>query len=108
LRLYRVTGWFYSFEINNWHGLSKKVETQQWKEREKDFSDYCPAEKRIHFFGNEVLRKMYGKEQCRKRKQRGVNCANLMLIICIKGSYYERPLYDHVLGNKRNSDKNEV
>jgi hypothetical protein len=23
LRLYRVTGWFYSFEINNWHGLSK-------------------------------------------------------------------------------------
>jgi hypothetical protein len=23
----------------------KKVKMQQWKEREKDFSDYCPAEK---------------------------------------------------------------
>jgi hypothetical protein len=74
----------------------------------KGFSDYCPAEKRMHFFDNEVLRKMYGKEQCRKKKRRRVNCANLMLIIYIKGSCYETPLYDHVLGNKWNGDKNEV
>ena len=47
----------------------QKVKMQQWKDREKDFSDYCPAEKRVHFFGNEVLRKMYGKEQCRKKKR---------------------------------------
>jgi hypothetical protein len=35
----------------------KKVKMQQWKEREKDFSDYCPEEKRVHFFVNGVLRK---------------------------------------------------
>jgi hypothetical protein len=86
----------------------KKVKMQQWKEREKDFSDYCPAEKRMHFFGNEVLHKMYGKEQCRKKKRRRVICIKLMLIIYIKASCYETPLYDHVLGNKRNGDKNDV
>ncbi len=92
-------------------GYQKKVKMQQWKEREKDFSDYCPAEKRVHFFGKEVLHKMYGNKQCRKKKKkklRRVNCADLMLIIYIKGSCYETPLYDHVLGNKRNGDKNEV
>ncbi len=29
-------------------------------------------------------------------------------IIYIKGSCYETPLYDHVLGDKRYSDKDEV
>jgi hypothetical protein len=52
----------------------QKVKTQQWKDREKDFSDYCPTEKRVHFFSKEVLRKMCGKEQCRKKKQKRVNC----------------------------------
>jgi hypothetical protein len=51
----------------------QKVKMQQWKERWKDFSDYCTAEKRVHFFGNGVLRKMCGKEQCREEKQKRVN-----------------------------------
>jgi hypothetical protein len=71
----------------------QKVKMQQWKEREKDFSDYCLAKRRAHFFGNEVLRKM-----C-------VNCAKLMPIIYIKGNCYETPLYGHVLGEKRNGYK---
>ncbi len=86
----------------------QKVKPQQWKEREKDFSDYCPAKRRVHFFGDEVLRKMCGKEQCRKKKQKWVKCVKLMLIIYIKGSCYETPLYGHVLGNKQNGDKIEV
>ena len=86
----------------------QKVKMQQWKVREKNFSDYCPAEKRVHFFGKEVLPKMCGKELCRKKKQKRVNCVKLMLIIYIKRSCYETPLYGHVLGNKRNGDKNEV
>ena len=40
----------------------------------------------------EVLRKMCGKEQCRRKKQKRVNCVKLMLIIYIKGSCYETPL----------------
>ncbi len=81
---------------------------QQWKEREKDFSDYCPAEKECIFFGKGYCVKMYGKEQCRKEKQKRVNCIKLVPIIYIKGSCYETPLYDHVLGDKRDSDKDEV
>jgi hypothetical protein len=54
----------------------QKVKMQQLKEREKNLSDYCPAEKSVHFFSNEVLRKMYGKEQCRKEKLRRVNFKN--------------------------------
>ncbi len=60
------------------------------------------------FFWQEVLRKMYGKEQCRKERQKRVNCAKLMPIIYIKGSCYETPLYDHVLGDRRDGDKDEV
>jgi hypothetical protein len=72
----------------------QKVKTQQWKEQEKDSSDYCSAEKKGAFFRQkkEVLRKMCGKEQCRRKKQKRVNCVKLMLIIYIKGSCYETPL----------------
>ncbi len=31
-----------------------------------------------------------------------------MPIIYVKGSCFETPLYDHVLGDKRDSDKDEV
>jgi hypothetical protein len=31
-----------------------------------------------------------------------------MPIIYIKGSCYETPLYDHVLGDRRDGDKDEV
>ncbi len=45
---------------------------QQWKEREKDFSDYCPAKRRVHFFGSEVLRKMRGKIDARRKSRKGL------------------------------------
>jgi hypothetical protein len=34
---------------------------------------------------------MYGKEQCRKKKQRTVNCVKLMLIIYIKKVVMKHP-----------------
>jgi len=49
----------------------QKVKMQQLKEREKNFSDYCPIivrQKKGAFFRQGVLRKMCGKEQCRKEK----------------------------------------
>jgi hypothetical protein len=51
---------------------------------------------------------MYGKEQCRERKAEKGYLQKLMSIICIKGSCYETPLYDHVLGDKQDSDKDKV
>ncbi len=60
------------------------------------------------FFRKRVLHEMYGKEQCWKKKQKRVNCVKLKPIIYIKGNCYETPLYDHVLGNKWNGDKNEI
>jgi hypothetical protein len=41
-----------------------------------------------------------------ERKSR--KAQKLVPIIYIKGSCYETPLYDHVLGDKRDSDKDEV
>ncbi len=34
----------------------------------KGFLKLLFSRKSMHFFGNKVLRKMYGKEQCRKEK----------------------------------------
>jgi hypothetical protein len=85
----------------------KKVKLQQWKER-KRISQIINQQKKCAFFRQEVLRKMYGKEQYRKEKQKRVNCIKLVPIIYIKGSCYETPLYDHVLGDKRDGDKDEV
>ncbi len=74
----------------------------------KGFLRLLSGRKRVHFFGKGYCVKMYGKEQCRKEKQKRVNCIKLVPIIYIKGSCYETPLYDHVLGDKRDSDKDEV
>jgi hypothetical protein len=41
---------------------------QQWKEREKGFLRILSGRKSMHFFGDKILQKMRGKEQCRKRK----------------------------------------
>jgi hypothetical protein len=55
----------------------QKVKMQQWKEGEKRISQIIlSSRKSVHFFGDKVLRKMYGKEQCRKEKQKRVNCKN--------------------------------
>ncbi len=50
----------------------QKVKTQQWKEQEKDFSDYCQAKRRVHFFGDEVLRKMCGKSNAGRKRRKGL------------------------------------
>jgi hypothetical protein len=46
---------------------------------------------------------MYGKEAMKGKKSGLI--AKLMPIICVKGSCFETPLYDHVTGNKQDSDK---
>jgi hypothetical protein len=43
-----------------------------------------------------------------EEKSRKELIAKLVPIIYIKGSCYETPLYDHVLGDKRDIDKEEV
>jgi hypothetical protein len=45
----------------------KKVKCKQWKEREKDFSDYCPAKKGA-FFRQGVLHKNVGERAMPERK----------------------------------------
>jgi hypothetical protein len=46
------TGWFISFDINNWHGSLRKVKNcDKEKSGERDFLDYFPAKKIMHFFG---------------------------------------------------------
>jgi hypothetical protein len=62
----------------------------------------------MHFFGNRILPKMYRKEQLRKRKAKKGSLQKLVPIIYVKGSCYKTPLYDHVLGNKWDSDNDEV
>jgi hypothetical protein len=52
----------------------QKVKMQQWKEREKNSSDCCLAERRVHFFGKKYCEKMYGKEQYWKERRKRVNC----------------------------------
>jgi len=46
----------------------QKVKIQQWKEREKGLLRLWSGRKSVHFFGDKILQKMYGKEQCRKEK----------------------------------------
>jgi hypothetical protein len=49
----------------------QKVKMQQWKEREKDFSDYCPQRKGT-FFGEEVLRKVCEKSNTGRKSRKGL------------------------------------
>jgi hypothetical protein len=48
-----------------------------------------------------------GKSNAGKKSRKGL-IAKISAIIYIEGSCYETPLYDHVLGDKRDSDKDEV
>jgi hypothetical protein len=77
---------------------------QQWKGSLRLLS----GRKSVHFFGKNYCVKMYEKERGRKEKQKRVNCIKLVPIIYIKGSCYETPLYDHMLGYKRYGDKDGV
>ncbi len=78
---------------------------QKLKRAGKGFLRLFSGRKRVLFFGKKYCVKMYGKEQYRKKDGKGLQ--KLMPIVYIKGRY-ETPLYDHVLGDKRDSDKDEV
>ncbi len=67
--------------------------------------DHCLAEKECAFFRQGILRKMYRKEATRGKESKKGLIAKLMQIMCVKGSCFETPLYDHELGNKRDGDK---
>jgi hypothetical protein len=56
------TGWFKSFDINNWHGSLRKMKNcnKGKKSGKRDFWDYCPAEKSMHFFGKRYCEKFMG------------------------------------------------
>jgi hypothetical protein len=41
---------------------------QQWKEREKGFLRLLSGRKSVHFFGDRVLQKLYGKRAMLERK----------------------------------------
>jgi hypothetical protein len=68
-------GWFNSFDINNWHGLLRKMKScNRGKSGRRNFLDHCLAEKECAFFRQGMLQKMYGKEQNQERKAKRVNC----------------------------------
>ncbi len=88
--------------------LIKKGENATMKRAGEKVSQIVSGRKRMHFFGDKILQKMDRKEQCRKRKGRKGLLKKLVPIIYVKESCYETPLYDHVLGDKMDSDKDEV
>jgi hypothetical protein len=63
------TRWFNSFDVNNWHGSVRKMKNcNNGKSGKRDFLDYCPAEKSMHFFGKGYCEKCTRKEQYQERK----------------------------------------
>jgi hypothetical protein len=64
----KVTGWFYSFEINNWHGLFKGKKCNNEKSK-KMISPIIVRQRKGTFFGKRYRVKCAkDKEQCRKEK----------------------------------------
>jgi hypothetical protein len=71
------TGWFNSFDINNWHGSLRKMKNcNKGKSGKRDFLDNCPAEERVPFFGRGYCEKCTRKGQHRERKAKRVNHKN--------------------------------
>jgi len=95
------TGWFNSFDINNWHGSLRKMKScNKGKSGRRNFLDQCPAEKECAFFRQGMFRKMYGKEQNQKEEQKGLSAKIYANNLCQRK-------YDHVLGNKGDGDKDK-
>jgi hypothetical protein len=67
------TGWFNSFDINNWHGSLRKMKNcNKGKSGKKDFLDYCPAEKeRAIFFGKGYCKKVRERAKPGKKSKKG-------------------------------------
>ncbi len=71
VQLNRVTGWFNSFDINNWHHSLRKVKNcNKGKSGSKDFLGHYLAEKEGAFFRQRMLRKMHGERAMKKKKSK--------------------------------------
>jgi hypothetical protein len=62
--------------MNNWHGSLRKVKMQQWKEREKRFSDIVRQKRACIFLAIRYCKKCTGESNAGKEKQKRVNCKN--------------------------------
>jgi hypothetical protein len=71
------TGWFNSFDINNWHGSLRKMKNcNNGKSGKRDFLDYCLVEKSMHFSAKDIAKNVRKKSNTGKEKQKRVNCKN--------------------------------
>jgi hypothetical protein len=65
------TGWFNSFDINNWHGSLRKIKNcNKGKSGKRDSLDKLSGRKECAFFRQRMLRKMYGKEAMKEVKSK--------------------------------------
>jgi hypothetical protein len=78
------------------------------KRAEKGFLRLWSGRKKGAFFGKEYSVKCTGKSNAEKKDGKGliekINANNLYQ----RKLYYETPMYDHVLGDKPDSDKDKV
>ncbi len=59
------TGWFSSFDINNWPGSLRKIKNCNKEESgKKKFHGLMSGRKRACIFLAKDIAKMYGKEHC--------------------------------------------
>jgi hypothetical protein len=68
------TGWFNSFDINNWHGSLRKMKNcNKGKSGRKDFLDHCLAEKECTFFSaRDVAKNVWERSNEGRGKQEGL------------------------------------
>jgi hypothetical protein len=70
LSLWRVTGWFYSFKINNWHGLSKRKNVIM-KRVEKGFLRLLSGKGRVHYLARKCCVKCAKKGILEEKAEKG-------------------------------------
>jgi hypothetical protein len=64
-----MAGWFYSFEINNWHGLSK-LKNAMMKRAGKGFLRSLSGKGRVHFSAKEgyIFRQRVLRKMCKRQR----------------------------------------
>jgi hypothetical protein len=67
------TGWFNSFDINNWHGSLRKMKNcNKGKSGRRDFLDHCLAEKECAFFlARDVAKNVWERARPGKKSRKG-------------------------------------
>jgi hypothetical protein len=78
---------------------------QQWKEQERGFLRLLFGRKSMHFSAIRYCKKCTGKSNAEKKSRKGLIAKISANNLCQRN---ETPLYDHVLGDKRDSDKDKV